>query len=455
MTWIFARQTAPSLAGFYPARLKSSPLISNLARSAVWSLAGALISRALTLVSSILVAHMLGKEGFGELGIIQSTVGMFGVLAGFGLGLTATKNVAECRTKDPARAGRIIVLSTAVTFVLGGLMALTLVALAPWLAERTLAAPHLTGLLQVSSGLIFLGALNGCQSGALAGFEAFKSIARINLLAGLISFPLLVGGVWYGGLVGGVWGLVASLGVNWFFNHLALRAEAAKANVPLSFSDCGREWKVLWNFSLPAMLCSLMIAPVNWVCLAILANQIGGYADMGIFNAANQWRTAILFVPQALTGIVLPTLASLDPKSDRLRYQKVFWGTVAIIGSVALALALGVIAGSDFIIRSYGAGFGEGRGTLILLALAAVNMAVNNVLGADIISQGRMWAGLACNAAWAVTALALACWLVPTHGAFGLATSILASYPIHSVCLLALNLRRRSTGGPVTERHYD
>jgi O-antigen/teichoic acid export membrane protein len=55
---------------------------------------------------------MLGKTGYGELGMIQTTVGMFGVFAGFGLGVTATKHVAEFRRSDPARAGRIIGLSS-------------------------------------------------------------------------------------------------------------------------------------------------------------------------------------------------------------------------------------------------------------------------------------------------------------------------------------------------------
>ncbi len=54
---------------------------------------------------------MLGKEEFGKLGIVQSTVGMFQVFAGFGLGLTATKYVAEFRDSDPAKTGRIIGLS--------------------------------------------------------------------------------------------------------------------------------------------------------------------------------------------------------------------------------------------------------------------------------------------------------------------------------------------------------
>jgi len=47
----------------------------------------------------------------GELGIIQNTIGMFGTLAGFGMGLTANKHVAEFKRTDPAPAERILGLA--------------------------------------------------------------------------------------------------------------------------------------------------------------------------------------------------------------------------------------------------------------------------------------------------------------------------------------------------------
>src|SRR5215475_10536595 len=76
-------------------RVVSSQLAYRLARGAFWSLVGSLISRGLGVVAGIGVARILGKNDYGELGMVQSTVGMFGVFAGFGMGLTANKHVAE------------------------------------------------------------------------------------------------------------------------------------------------------------------------------------------------------------------------------------------------------------------------------------------------------------------------------------------------------------------------
>jgi O-antigen/teichoic acid export membrane protein len=424
-----------------------------------WTLAGALIARGLGLIASVVAARWLGREGFGELGVIQSTVAMFGAFAGFGLGLTATKHIAEWRSSDPARAGRVIGFSGVVAAISGTVMALGVVLTAGPLAEHALAAPGLRDLLQVSAGLVFLGALNGAQLGALSGLEAFKTIARVNLWSGLASFPILIAGVWWGGLNGAVWGLVASAAVNWLFHHLALRIEARRVGVPLSFRPRVNEWKregrMLWQFSLPAMLCGFMVLPVHWIGAALLAHQPHGYAELGLFNAANQWRVAILFVPQAIAGIVLPALAGLHGQREHGRYLKVFWSNVALIGGVALALALGVALCSGFIIRNYGAEFAGGRGVLVLLALSAVVLSVNQVLGVDLISRGKMWQVLGCNAAWAAALLGVACWLVPAHGAFGLALALLVSYPVQSVFMLALNLNSAPASSCIAENRHE
>src|SRR5262249_3425779 len=139
----------------------------------------------------------------------------------------------EFRDTNRARAGRVLSLSGAVAAISGTLLAGALLALAGPLATHSLAAQHLAGLLRMSAPLILLGAINGAQTGGLGGFEAFKGVARINLVVGLASFPLTLGGVWLGGLSGVVWAMVAAVGLNCVMNHLALRAEAHRAGVPL------------------------------------------------------------------------------------------------------------------------------------------------------------------------------------------------------------------------------
>lgn len=413
----------------------ASPLGSRLAKGAFWALAGAVISRGLALLSSIIVARFLGKEGFGELGIIQSTIGMFGVFAGFGLGLTATKHVAEFRVKNPSKAGRILSLSTIVAFISGGLMALILLVLSPWLASHTLAAPHLNEYLQIAAGVLFLSALTGTQTGALSGFGAFKTIANVNLWAGIANFPLMVGGVYIAGLKGALWGLVAGIGVNWLLNNLALKAEVHRAGVPLAFMDCGKEWKVLWSFSVPAFLSGTMVYPVIWICNAMLVNQPNGYAEMGIFNAANQWRQFSLFLPGILMQAILPSMSENNGGVGRnarwLQIKLMFW--INLVIGIPLFLFLCIL--SPLIMGSYGSSFRDSWPVLVFTQGSAFLQAIQSPVVTFWAATGEMWKNFFANIGWGVAVTGFT-WLLISGGATGLALALLISFALYSLLML-------------------
>ena len=412
-------------------RLEASPIGFRLAHGAFWSLVGAVVSRAMALLAAILVARELGPEGFGELGVIQSTVGMFGVFAGFGLGITATKYVAEYRHRDPARAGRIMALSGMVALISGGMLTAVLIGLAPWLATHTLAAPQLSGLLQVGGGLLLLGALNGAQTGALAGFEAFRTIAVVNFWGGVANLPLTVGGVYLAGLKGGVWGMVAALAVSWVLNHWALRREARRFGVPFGWKGCWQESKVLFSFSLPALLSGAMVGPVNWACAAMLVNQPDGYREMGIFNAANQWYMVLLFLPGILGQVVSPILCERMGEKDNNSSKKVVMLSIKLNLLTTVPVTIILCFLSHFIMSLYGEDFSSGSLTFIAMLITAAIVAAQGPVGQIITASGVMWIGFLMNFGWAliffITTLAIADW-----GSLGLASARGLAYFIHS-----------------------
>jgi O-antigen/teichoic acid export membrane protein len=397
-----------------------------------WSIAGAVVSRGFLLAASIACARFLGKEGFGALGMIQSTAGMFGIFAGLGLGLTATKYVAEFRRQDPAKAGRILALSGCAAFVFGGMITVLLILLAPFLAKNALATPQLAAPLAIGSGLVFFGAMNGAQTGALAGFEAFKTIARVNVLSGVASFPLIVLGVWRGGLPGAVWGSVAALAINWALNNHALRRECANANVSYQFASCHRELGILHRFSLPAFLASIVVGPGIWVCNALLVHQPQGYAELGIYTAADKWRLLILFVPTSVFAMVLPVLSNLYGEGNSVGFQKVFRANLQLNASLALLAALLIASFAAPIMAIYGNSFRGGRLVLIVLAFSALPEALNAILGQPLIAAHLMWWRFAFDLLLVAVLMTLAWVLIPKWGALGLAVSYGLAYAVTS-----------------------
>jgi O-antigen/teichoic acid export membrane protein len=421
-------------------QIENSPIGLRLAHGVFWSMAGSVISRGLTLAATVLVARLLGKTVYGELGMIQSTVGMFGVFAGFGLGLTATKHVAEYRQSDPVRAGRIIGLSGLFATLTSGFMALGLFLFAPWLAEFTIHAPHLTDSLRIGALILFISGINGAQTGALSGFEAFKTIAYVNLFIGLLSFPILVCGAWFGGLTGAVWGLAINLCFNWLLNHWALRKEAHRFGVPFTLKGCGHEWSVLWRFSLPAVLAGAMVGPADWTCQAMLTSHPHGYDEMGTLTAALVFQGLLVFVSNMLSAPLLSMISNAGTSMSR------GLGAVNILSSWILGVAVAVpllcfpeiaqaVFGDDYASHSFKVTF-----SLVVFCASIITfkagfervMAANNLL---------YWKFCA-EAFWATVLIASASFLV-RWGAPGLAASLAIAHVARILFLLPLYYHRK------------
>ena len=143
----------------------NSPIRERLARGAFWSVLDTGFTRSFALIISIVVARTVGREHFGQFGVVQGTVGVFGLFAGLGMSVTATKHVAELRQSEPLRTGRILGLSTLLAAISSSLMCAILLATAPWLARTTLASAEVGPLLRLGCGLLFFGVLNGAVAG--------------------------------------------------------------------------------------------------------------------------------------------------------------------------------------------------------------------------------------------------------------------------------------------------
>jgi O-antigen/teichoic acid export membrane protein len=430
--------TADPRAWFSAKRQELMPAGSLRARFTLglfWSFAGAVISRGFTLGASIVCARFLGKTGFGELGMIQSTVGTFGIFAGLGLGLTATKYVAELREQDPVRVGRILALSAVAALISGIIMTTFLVVMAPVLARNVFAAPNLAGPLAIGAGLVFFGALNGAQTGALAGFEAFQTIARVNVFAGFTSFPLIVFGVWRWGIRGAIWGTVAAMAINWALNNRALRREGVRSGISYEFAGFYKEWRVLHRFTLPAFLASIVVGPAMWICNTLLVHQPEGYAQLGLYTAADRWRLLILFVPTSVFGMVVPVLSNLYGSGDLLGFKRVFRANVLLNSGLALALALIVIVLAPRIMSVFGKTFHSGWPILAILAFSALPEALNTVLGHPLIVADAMWWRCGFDLLLAALLVGSAFVFIPRWGAVGLASAYFLAFSGASVGL--------------------
>lgn len=404
----------------------------RFASAVIWNIIASLGSRSMVLLVAIGCARLLGKGDFGRFGIVQSTANMLSTVAALGLGITATRYIADLRDRDPERAGRIIGLSWTITAISGIFLTLVCIVTAKEMAVMMLHAPELAGAIRIASGIVFLNAMLAYQNGALAGFEAFKGLAKINFVSGLFSLPIVLVAVWKWGLDGAVAGTVLSLAVNWYLNERLLRSECRSADVPIRIRQGFQEGKVFWTFSLPALIGSLSIAPVLWFCSVLIVRSPNGFGQMALYSGADRWRLAVLFIPTALFRSALPMLSNMHEQNPE-GYRRVHRAHLLVNLVVVIAPVLLIASLSAQIMRTYGAGFRAGWPVLAVLCAGTIPEALNTVFGYPLVARGRMWFRCGFDVGLSLLLLLLGMWLIPTHGALGFALDYVATYSI--ICM--------------------
>ena len=262
-----------------------------------WNAVGALCSQGSVFVANLIVANLLGKEAFGEFSFVQTTVLTLAGISQMATGTTATKYVAEHRATDKQRVGRLLALCSVTTLAAAFVLILALLLSAPWLATSFLDTPRLSRELVIASAYVLFAALGGFQAGALTGLEAYRAFAITGVFQGALYLALCSVATWGWGLDGAIIALVLSALARWSMLRAATAREAAKQGISVRYRGMLRERSVLSLFALPTMLVGISALGAMWFADALLARQPNGFAEIGLFTAALNFKTLVLFLP--------------------------------------------------------------------------------------------------------------------------------------------------------------
>ena len=399
-----------------------------------WNVAGAILNNGANFLTNIAIANLLGREIFGQYGMIQSTLTTFVGIAQAAGGITATKYVAEFRSSDKERAGRVLGLCAATTVATGLVSTLLILLCAPWLAGTTLKASFLARPLQIAAAVVFFTVTNAYQMGALAGLESYREWAIANGLQGPIQLGICSFSAWRWGLQGAVAGLLATSAVRWLILHMALRREANRQGISLRYSGLWQERAILLGFALPAAISSLSTAPAIWLGNTFLVRLTGGYSQLALFSAAVNLKNVVIFLPMLLNNVGMSLLNNQRGENNRSRYRTVFWTNLVLTGTSAIAGAALIGIFGAHLLRLFGKTFPEGQGILAVLLCAAVIEAIAMAFYQVIQSEEKMWFSLLAVVLPRDIALVLLAYrLTPAYGAVGLGFAHLIAWLFCSV----------------------
>ena len=417
----------------YKIHLPAGSLRARMAYGTFWTLVGTMIAQLAGMLGSIFSARILGKVGFGELGMIRSTVLMFGVLAGTGLGMATTKYVAEFRVNDPFKAGRMIGLFMNTAFILGTCVTLICLIIATPLAKWTMEAPQLAGALQIGCLLLLLNTINGVQLGAICGFEAFRTQSQVIVLDGIFNLVLIPMGAFFYGVTGAVGGSVMAAIFGFMVKQYAMNKECKRATITISHRNVSQEFPALWKFVLPAVLVGVSAQPFDWLARLIIVRGPTGYGALGLFAAANSVSQIILFLPGQIAGPTQPILSNLTGHADVRNIQKILLqGNITIIG---IAVVIGVIFMilASYIMLLYGSEYSAAATTLAILAVSSIFCAGSNVVKNFLYAINRVWIVVSAHIVMGII-LCIMAYLLQNKGSDGLA----AAYALGWLALLVI-----------------
>ena len=358
---------------------------NNFIRDSFWALTSNMFAKGMALVTSIIIARFLGKEIFGEYSTIRSLLISISTLSIFGLGLTTTKFIAEYKTLKPTLVHLVAKQSIKISTFLSLTISLIFFIFSDYIATDILEQAKLSISLKIISFWIYFNSVTTTQIGILAGFKIFKDLLRINLIIGVFSLIASTTFVWFFGLNGVLAALLFSQILNWIL--IKNLVNKVLSDFPIKETQKG-VFFLIFKFSIPVAFQAIINALTNWSAIYVLI-KLSNYSSIGIYNASIQWGVLIIFIPMALSNVLL---SHLSEKKQSSKNNKSFFNKILFITLIITTLLfLLIVLFSNQIISFYGANYFSMKPVIIACSAATIFISLIEVFSQFYMIHNKNW----------------------------------------------------------------
>lgn len=374
-------------------------------RNFIFRLTAELLSKGLAMGVTVALARGLGPEAWGGMQWALAGTGLFGVLADFGLGSLATRELALA----PEKERRAWLLAT--WQVKGALWAFALLLFA---GIQVLSGGAKADLLLPAAVLTVALSLGEFSSSLYSGFERLDLDFQWGLFSKLAQAAAALGVLAMGGDVRTVLlSMAAAAWAGWALSLVRLWPLSPPVERPKVGPKVAVLWKGLWPFGLVSVLTLIYVKADN-----LLLERLVGLPAVGIYQSAYKWFEALAFIPAAFIAAGFPGLARAEHEAGgEAKRMKAFRAMLALGATAAVFL----FAWAPVLPRLLGPAYQDAPPLLRALATACLVWFPNFVLVNLLIAsrrQGRVLVGAALAVAFN---LAGNLWFMPRYGALGAA----------------------------------
>jgi len=321
-------------------------------------------------LNAIILARVLGADGYGAFANAMAWVSLLTIPATFGFGILLVRDTAIYRSQEKWELLKgLLRFANRIVFVLSVVLALIAAAVAGWLFSLP-AQATMRHTVWIALGLLPLFALYNLREAATRGLE---HVIRA-LLPGMIIRPglLLAGivGIYYvwpnqlsapTAMVVNVCAGVVTLAMGIFFLRKLLPAEAQAARPEYTPS--------IWLQSAFPMLvyggAQIILGQTDIVMLGAMR----GAEDVGLYAAANRLAFLLVYAIYASEVILAPIISRMYTNGDRARLQNIMSKAVNISFIAILPFGMVLVFFGTYILRIFGDEFMTASTTLAILAV--------------------------------------------------------------------------------------
>lgn len=401
--------------------------VKTVAKGGAVQIAGQISQRSLSFVFGAAFTQLLSPAAYGLYRLVAQVVGNLSQIGLLGLNYATMRFIARARAAGhPARVkGALSIGITGV--VVCSLLVMTAVLLFPdpiaWVFERDDAVrrARLTGYLWVAAFYVPLFATLQVLRYATQGYKTMvPSVVAGNIVQPVVRFVVGITALALGfGVTGALVSLNISVGVAIVLIALYLRrlmTEQERLATP------ERETGPMLRFAIPQMGASLLGVQTLGLGL-ILLGIFSSDHQVGLFAIALSLQGPGNVFLGGIVNIWAPVVSDLHERGEIDRLRSLYQLINRWIATFSFPVFMALLIVPDVFVWFYGGDASEAAPVVMVLALGNIFYTGTGPTGYVISMTGHPGVNFINSAVSVVLYIALGVWLVPEHGALGMAVA--------------------------------
>jgi O-antigen/teichoic acid export membrane protein len=374
-------KTTPETPTAAPETQRFRTQMGQISRHSAVFFAGTMFTALAGYLFKVYLARVLGAEALGVYALGMTVGGVLGLIAALGLPQAAARYVAVYGgTGRYAELRGFLWRGIAVLVVANLIVALIMLLISGWVANRFYHTPALSKYMGAFAVLMVLGSFTTFFGQALAGF---KDVARRTVITNFIGSPLNmlfgVGLLMLGmGLSGYLLAQIASALIT-----LVLLALATWKLMPPGYRTVAGELPALQREAIRFSASLFAVQALEYTFAQLDKVVLGYYLDarsVGIYVVAGSVVTFLPILLQSVNQIFSPTIADLHARGELDVLQRLYQTLTKWIFGFTLPLAIVVCIFAAPLMQIFGSEFRAGWPILVIGTLGQlINCGVGSV----------------------------------------------------------------------------